>query len=411
MSQYLAFRRLRDSHLPIAFAMVFLAIVPALYAQDQSVDPGIAPNTDNVAPRPRRQFVQDQQDQERSGGARPRGSLPRPDLRVDPDDPQVDRLLREWSEHTQRIKYLTGKHLRSTRNYAFGVETLAEGKFFLEMPDRGRIDVGTYSRANPKAGDKHKYVAPDGKVAELTVSTDGNREKWICDGKLVLQIDDKRKTVDEIKIPPNQQGVHMIDGPLPFLLGMPPDKAKARYRFRLGGRVDGERIWIEVTPRMDWDAAEWIQALVLLNLRTYLPEKVKLLNPAKTTETIYLFEDLSTNERTLLQKVFAGDPFKPRDMWNYRREVHATPEGPPTRPDAPPMKMLVGAPPDQAKNIASDLKSKGYKVKFEPGPPARDPSQNWHIASQEPAPGAPLKDGQVIILRYYIAQTANRQSQ
>jgi hypothetical protein len=114
----------------------------------------------------------------------------------------------------------------------------------------------------------------------------------------------------------------MIDGPLPFLLGMPPEKAKARYRFKLLDRVKGDNaIWIEVKPRLPMDAAEWVRARVLLNLRTYLPERVSLYNPDGTTETVYLFREIDTSPRDILQNHFSGDPFKP-SVFGYKREVH-----------------------------------------------------------------------------------------
>jgi beta-lactamase regulating signal transducer with metallopeptidase domain len=74
----------------------------------------------------------------------------------------------------------------------------------------------------------------------------------------------------------------------------------------------------------------------------------------------------------------------------------------------PPMPLLVGASPQEAKRIAGRLESLGFKVKFEPGPTSPDPSQNWHIASQDPPATAPLQSGKTIVLRYYIVQTANQ---
>jgi len=411
MSQHLASWRLRRPRwLALALAAGCLVVGLRLPAQDQGVDPGIAPNTDTRRAAMPGQALNDHDATVTRTG---RAALPRPDLRVDPDDPQVDRLLQLWSEHTQRIKYLAGKHLRATRDYAFGVETLAEGKFFVEMPDKGRIDVSTWTQPNPKAGDVKEYTAPDGKSVKLTIKTDDKREKWICDGKIVRVIDDNRKTVEEVPIPPDQQGAHMIDGPLPFLLGMPPEKAKARYRFRIAGRVPPDRIWIEVKPRLPMDAAEWVRANVLLNLRTYLPERVSLFNPAGTTETVYLFKEIDLNEPGMLQKLFTGDPFKP-NTWRYHREVHATttPDGKDFGPGSLRMPLVIGASSNDALRIQKQLKARGFDVEFKKGHRAPTVDQAYHIESQQPEANTPLRPGDKIVLRYYDkVQTVDGQLQ
>jgi TIGR03009 family protein len=384
-----------------------MAVGLRLSAQDQNLDPGITPNTrSGRASLP----AQDFDGGTASSGRTPRSSLQHPDLHRDPVDPEVDQLLFDWSQHTKQIKNLAGKHFRAIRDYAYGAETLAEGKFYVEMPDKGRLDISNYTAPEPKAGDEKDYNAPNGTPTKLKIRFEKNHEKWVCDGKVVRVINDTRRTYEEVPIPPDQQGANMIDGPLPFLLGMPPDKAKARYRFKLLNKTrDGHATWIEVKPRLPMDAAEWIRAYVLLNLRTFLPEKVSLFNPAGTTETVYVFQEIDTNKRGLLQNFFAGDPFKP-STFGYRREVHAPPTAGPKNPEAigPPMPLLVGASPQDAKRIAAKLESLGFKVKFEPGPAAPDPSQNWHIASQDPPATAPLQNGKTIVLRYYIVQTANQ---
>ncbi len=149
------------AHSALGLAAVFMAIGLRLSAQDRDLDPDIAPGARVARPR-----------------------LPRPEMHVEPVDPEVEQLLLDWSEHTKRIKTLAGKHYRSTRDYQFGVESLAEGKFFVEMPDKGRIDVGKYTAPNPKPGDVKTYPAPNGKNVDLTVKMDQKREKWICDGRV-----------------------------------------------------------------------------------------------------------------------------------------------------------------------------------------------------------------------------------
>jgi len=383
MSHHLASRRLRPLRVcALGLAVVFMAIGLRLSAQDRDVDPDIAPGARVARPR-----------------------LPRPEMHVEPVDPEVEQLLLDWSEHTKRIKTLAGKHYRSTRDYQFGVESLAEGKFFVKMPDMGRIDVGNYTAPSPKPGDVKAYPAPNGQngqTVKLTVKMDQKREKWICDGRVVRVVDDSRSTYEEVPIPPGQQGANMIDGPLPFLLGMPPEKAKARYHFKILRKVDNERVWIEVTPKSAMDAAEWVRAYVLLNLNTYLPDRVSLFNPAGTTETVYIFRDIET-KRSMLQNFFGGDPFRP-NLFGYKREVHAPPAGTPMQfAEAPSRSMphFIGDSSDDALRKTKQLKDEGYRVEFKRGSRALSHDQEFHIEAQDPPPEAPLRQGQTVVLRYY----------
>ncbi|HET6323265.1 MAG TPA: hypothetical protein VFG04_01090 [Planctomycetaceae bacterium] len=422
MSQHLAFRRpdlairkLRQAwRIALMPAVVLLAIGSRLSAQDQNLDPGITPNTREN----RTQLTQGRDDGTAPSGRVARSSLTRPEMRMEPVDPEVDQLLLDWSEHTKRIKTLSGKHYRSTRDYAFGSESLAEGKFFVEMPDKGRIDVTNYSASKPKPGDIQNYTAPNGTPTKLTVKAEDKREKWICNGKAVRVIDDKRRTYEEVPIPPDQQGANMIDGPLPFLLGMPPAKAKARYHFKIMKRMEGNRVWIEVKPKYALDAAEWVRAYVLLSLGTYLPERVNLINHAETTETVYVFHDIQVNQSGLLKTIFSGDPFKP-SVWGYSPEIHAQPAGDGKNPEGngPRMPLVVGASAKQAKQIGSRLEEMGCHVKYVKGPSAPTVDQAYHIESQTPEANTPLRRGQPIVLRYYdvlrtdAARTANERDQ
>jgi TIGR03009 family protein len=395
----------------ILLTVVWLAIDSRLSAQDQNLDPGITPNVRQNRVQP----VQGSDEGAAPSGRVARSSLLRPEMRVEPVDPEVDQLLLDWSEHTKRFKTLTGQHYRSTRDFAYGTESLAEGKFFVEMPDKGRIDVMNYSPSVPKPGQINPRQAPDGKITKLTVKAEDKREKWICNGKVVRVIDDKRRTYEEVPIPPDQQGANMIDGPLPFLLGMPPEKAKARYRFKVVQRYEAN-VLVEVKPKFPLDAAEWVRAYVLLTLDTYLPSMVRLINPAETTETVYIFKNIEVNKRSLLPQLFTGDPFKP-PVIGYTPEIHAQPAHNPnaksSAADGPKMPLVVGASSKQAMSIGSRLQQMGYEVKYVKGPRARAKDEEYRIEAQSPEPNVPLQRGQKIVFRYYdqLERTVDQKQQ
>ena len=274
-----------------------------LQAQDTgSVDRGIAPVTDqqNAGQQNTGQQSTDQQNAAQPRERVDRRGLTRPDLRAaaeDPNtgkpvDPRIESLLIKWSQRTKEIKRLQGRHCRATRNFEWGTESWSEGKFYVETPDKGRIDLAPYSRKMPKT---MRRPSPKGRLVEMTIQQDRKRDRWVCDGKDVKAIDDDNQTYEVVQIPPNQRGENIMDGPLPFLFGMPPEKAKARYQFTYLDD-DDKHYALQVRPNLKQDAVDWTRAELLLDRKTYLPIEVHLHNAAGTSETVYYFSDLQINK-------------------------------------------------------------------------------------------------------------------
>jgi TIGR03009 family protein len=371
-----------------------------LSAQDaRPLDRGIAPVTDQhdaSADQPRERV-------NRSG-------LTRPDLRAteaDPNtgkpvDPRIEALLEEWSQRTKEIQKLQGHHLRATRDFSFGSESWAEGQFYVETPDKGRIDVRPYGRKLP---DKTvPRTAPNGRTVHLTVQRDSKTDRWICDGKEIKAIDDDNKTYEAVKIPPNQRGENIMDGPLPFLFGMPPEKAKARYQFKLINETE-KSYAIQVRPNWKQDAVDWTQAELLLDRKTCLPREVHLHDAAGTKETVYIFSDLQVNR---IRIFFWTNPFDPPlTIAGYKRSVHNTP---PAGPNSDPiaaskMPTVIGTP---FKSIKGKFESLGHDVKYVRGNPATAPEQVYCVEQQQPQPNAPLDANATIILTLYDKMPPNQ---
>jgi TIGR03009 family protein len=311
------------------------------------------------------------------GDRRDRRDLTRPDLRVqaeEPVDPQVEELLSTWSKSTKKIEKLQGQHARAIRDFTTGIEKVAQGQFYYEAPDKGRIDLRPWGTAR---GTKVTRPTANGKAVELQQQPD-RAERWICDGTTIKVIDDERKEYDVVDIPPDQRGAKVIDGPLPFLFGMPPDKAKARYRFRILGQ-EKSVYEVEVLPKKRLDAAEWRRAVLRLDSANYyLPKQVHLYDPAGTKETVYVFDKLQVNKINLLPWT---DPFRPT-LLTYRRSVHAAPDQIP-KGTAPPLKRapsVVGMPWKNGKDV---LEKCGFEVGLQKGAPAAVPEQVFHVERQE----------------------------
>jgi TIGR03009 family protein len=331
-----------------------------------------------------------------------RGRLTHPELRTggldaniaEPVDPRVNALLEEWSRRTKEIKKLQGQHLRATRDFSWGTESWAQGQFYVETPDKGRIDVEPFNGKMPKT---IKRVGPKGKVVTLTTQRDSKKDRWICDGKEIKAIDDDNRTYEVVKIPPSQRGENIMDGPLPFLFGMPPDKAKARYQFKILAE-DDKAYAIQVRPNWKQDAVDWVQAELLLDKSTCLPSKVQLHNAAGG-ETAYYFKNLQVNHINL---IFWTDPFEP-SLAFYKRSVHSTPQtGGSVDPLAEnKMPSLIGLKYDSLKGVIKRFKSMGYTVKLERGDHATVDQLVYVVESQKPAKDTPLDANSPIILTLY----------
>lgn len=270
-----------------------------------------------------------------AGGSPPSQPAGKAQLEPDPEpivvDPQeLQRVLLDWEQKTARITKLRGEHERYEYDYAFEVEKRAVGTFWFESPDKGRIDFNVELQpqipnppTNPgkigKSGNPFRIVA-----AEPTI--------WSCDGAMILSVNVNDRTYDKLEIPPHQRGENIVDGPLPFLFGMKADKLKARYRMTLGdkhnqpGRTGRMEYHVVASPLKQEDAREWKRAEVLLDAQYCLPTAIRLINPAETSETVYVFDlgKMKANEPKL-HPAWLTNPFTP-SLRGYKLLQSATRE-------------------------------------------------------------------------------------
>ncbi len=257
--------------------------------------------------------------QQKAGGEKAGGEkLARPPvnpLRVDAASEELVTLLKEWESKSAKVERLQGEHLRWEYDYTFNVVKRNSGVFYYEQFDKGRIDLkpievtGTETWKHWQTREPIKFkVQP------------GTAESWYCDGQLVTQIDVQQKTATRMIIPKQNQGANIIDGPLPFLFGMPAEKALRRYRMEImSWERDKDqkplRVILQVHPKLRSDAANYQLATIKLDLETYLPTAVRMIDPAGTKETVYSFLKLKANAKKGVLPEFLGgeakDPFKP----------------------------------------------------------------------------------------------------
>ncbi|MBI1315033.1 PASTA domain-containing protein [bacterium] len=321
----------------------------------------------------------------------------------------LDQVLTAWFNSSKDIQKLEGEHRRFVFDFVFNVEKRATGRFYYESPDKGRIDL------TPNKEQEGQVVAKvnplNGEKAMLKVQPDAP-QRWVCDGQQILVIDDVQKSAQQFNIPEAQQGVNIMDGPLPFLFGMPPEKAKARYEMQILSTQNGA-IDIFVKPKQAVDAANYKWARVRIEQKTMLPMAVQMLDPAGTRETVYTFPRITRNPNAGL---FANikwwkekDPFQP-DLKGYDVQVagSATLVEDSAKPDVA-VPSVIGFDYQEAQKL---LERAGFSVKFRKGEPAVAQQLIHHVQSQIPKPKEAAASGSTIWLTLYmpmVAQTSGEQ--
>jgi len=319
--------------------------------------------------------------------------------------PALLTVLNNWEQSGKQIDSLQGDHTRFVYDKVFAVEKRAEGEFYYEQPDKGRIDLKAV-RIGSK--DKSRKLQKNGEPFSLQSD---NPERWVCDGTKIIQINDVEKTYEEFVIPHQARGQNIMNGPLPFLFGMSANDAHQRYQLKLLKNTN-QVVQLHVKPRWRQDAANWREAYVNLDPKTYLPQAVMMVDPSGNLETVYTFANFKINGgRIRLPSFLRKDPFQP-NLPDYTRVQ--------SNPNAQPQQTVKGQNPQKgnAKNgkipsvIGFDwklaravLEAKGFQVQFLKGLKANDPKQVYHVYQQTQLEDQP----NIIQLRLYdkFEQAAN----
>lgn len=394
----------------------------------QNQNSGSRPTTTKASPKKSIQPVGAEEPAADDRPLRPAGNP----MRVKNVPPDLMKLLKDWEGSSAQVKKLEGEHRRWEYDYVFNVVKHNTGKFYYESPDKGRIDL-TPDKNKIGAIETRKHWE-NGQLVEFK-GVAGPAERWYCDGQLVTQVDVNQKQATRMLLPKQNQGANIIDGPLPFLFGMPAQKAIQRYDLELKNHnATTGKATIRATPLWPADAANYQLAEIILDTKTFLPSAVRLIDPAGTKETVFVFGDLKKNSRSLLPDWLGGNPFKFEDR-SYKivtktadeeraeqldgpnnKVIQASGVRPPAKPTAegtgktaptngaksklstlPPgtVPSVIGMESAKAKEILETL---GYKVYRKRGSPANREEQTFHVERQEPDARTKLAEGETVTL-------------
>jgi len=350
---------------------------------------------------------------------------------VKPLSPELERLLTDWAASSEKIRRLEGDHLRRVYDLVYEVEKLSQGRFYYETPDKGRINITPVEITKlmlqqRESGEARTKKRKDGMPFELKSDQE---ECWSCDGLRVYELDVAKKEARVAQLPTDMQGKNIMDSPLPFLFGMPPEKAKRRFEMSLIRPIDPKSgtASLHILPRLPQDAASWASADVILDLKTFLPKAVQLVDPAGTKITVYTFENLKVNENKFLDSLFdkqdpktrftpdlrgftvnVSDGAEPKTALKNRANVDSVPvpkrsmeekSGPPALVNVLGMahtEAVIQLERQGLKRIKEDPEASN--IILEAGPPAKNEDDIYKVKSQDPPAGTPLEKGMKVKL-------------
>lgn len=319
------------------------------------------------------------------------------------------QLLTDWSNASSRVKKLHGKHERHAYDPTFGIEKVSTGQFWYEAPDKGRIDVNPVKITPRMIADRQK---PDAQVERkngkpFKLQSD-DQERWICDGTKIYDIDDQQKTARVVHLPPQLRGQNIMNTPLPFLFGLPPEKAVQRFNMTIvqDYRPKYNVVLLEATPRTRQDAENWSQARIFLDTELFLPTAVKLVSPAKTNFSVYKFRDMQVNKNGIIEKLLGKDPWNPKLTRDY--QIHTIQPGQqqanqqqPVPQNGPVIPDVVGQNHVAATKLLVEAGIPEKIITRLNAGPAPRTDLTYRVRAQDPMPNTPIKKVQKVVLKIY----------
>ena len=249
----------------------------------------------------------------------------------------VESLLDHWQKVSQQVQMYkcsfrrfeydtTYVQYRDPQTQMLAAHLVGFGEVRYAAPDRARFETHKLMRfKNPPQtpGGNAEYEVVDG----YTTGTQTIHERWVCDGKSILDFDFEQKRMYETTIPPQLQG-NIVESPLPFLFGANKQDILNKYWVRYVPKyitdangqkqLNQDEYWLEAYPKKINDSRMYSKLEIILSAKDFMPKAMHLYspqyNPAKGnyTSRYFLFEDRQINGQLAKMQDFFGSFVKPR---------------------------------------------------------------------------------------------------
>ncbi len=240
---------------------------------------------------------------------------------------RIDQILNFWEFSTGRINTFQCDFMRWDYNDAFAPDaetalSISEGLIRYAAPDKGLIETRSivFLARGPNGA---QQIGPDGR--QQYEPREGELgDHWVCTGNSVYEYQQRQQCLHQTILPEAMRGRAISDGPLPFLFGVSRDRLQARYWIRELQPPDGTHgeFWLQIQPKYRGDAANFVQAEIILDETDFLPKAIKLHLPGGRERKVFQFSDRTTNSIVArFQDDFLRNFVRPRLPNGWRESV------------------------------------------------------------------------------------------
>jgi TIGR03009 family protein len=203
-----------------------------------------------------------------------RAAPSRPAVAAPPANPgAMDKILTAWAQQNGTLNSLSVAFVRTDTSKVWGKEEYV-GNAYLQSPNLACLHFKKVNPSNPKKADDH--------------------ERIVCTGQEVRQYDYKTQQIFVFPLDRNERKRAIQEGPLPFLFNMKKEEARRRYDMTLKGE-DKDNYLIQVDPLEARDRDVFSVAYIQLGKRTYLPDRLLLVDPNGKDRQDYTFTQVAQN--------------------------------------------------------------------------------------------------------------------
>lgn len=205
---------------------------------------------------------------------------------------EVEEVLKNWHERISEDQGVKGSFVRTTYDNVFHIQKLSKGTFNVNRSGEAAYCWDGFKPENPRL-----RTGKDGKP--YTLETDQDEALyWV--NSTIIHVNKSNSTFDRVEIPketPDQSSSSWSFFPKefwlsrPYLLGMSPEELQQRYQISIESQTE-QQIRLLFRPKDRKDLANFSEASMILDLKTYLPLALKTVDPPRTQETVHLFSNV-----------------------------------------------------------------------------------------------------------------------
>jgi len=252
---------------------------------------------------------------------------------------QLTQVLTAWETQSKGTKTLDCKFTRWHFDMFAAPAGIhahrADGVIKYAAPDKGLFRVDSLVFYAGKVGNQPQFKAQPGQFGEY----------WVCNGKQLIEFDRGKEECKIQDLPPQMQGQHIINSPLPFVFNLDAQEIQTRYWVRLRPPPAGADsiVLVEAHPKRQEDRAQYKFVQIALDKKSMMPRALLMYAPNFNQKTApkwdhYEFTEVGRNRIGAGIQNFMGNflPKQPPAHWKIIRENFGALAAPPQQANGQP---------------------------------------------------------------------------